>query len=104
MHEEKQPAVYIVANRYRGTIYIGVTSNLWNRITAHKEGTFEGFSSRYGLGKLVWYEHHEDMVPAIKRETQMKAWKRNWKIELIKKLNPDWNDLHEHIEHRPRPD
>ncbi len=104
MRDEKHPAVYVIANRYKGTIYIGVTSNLYNRVAEHKAGAFEGFSSDYGLGRLVWYEHHPDMASAIKRETQMKAWKRNWKLDLIEKLNRDWNDLHEHIEHRPRPD
>ena len=73
MQEEKQPAVYIIANRYRGTIYIGVTSRLYDRITEHKNGTFEGFSAKYGLKILVWYAHFETMQAAIKRETQMKV-------------------------------
>ncbi len=101
MRDELQPAVYIMANRYRGTIYIGVTSAVWNRVCDHKNESFKGFTSRYGLKTLVWYEHHPDMASAIKRETQMKAWKRNWKIELIERLNPDWQDLHDHIEWRP---
>jgi putative endonuclease len=95
MREEKEPAVYMMSNRYRGTIYIGVTSALWNRVSAHKEKAFPGFSAKYGLDCLVWYEHHPDMAAAIQRETRLKAWKRNWKIELIEKLNPDWNDLHD---------
>jgi putative endonuclease len=98
MRDDIQPAVYIMANRYRGTIYIGVTSALWNRVSEHKEETFKGFTSKYGCKLLVWYEHHSDMASAIERETQMKAWKRNWKIELIEKFNPDWLDLHDHIE------
>ncbi len=92
MRDQKQPAVYIIANRYRGTIYIGVSSALWNRVAEHKASAFKGFAAKYGLGRLVWYEHHPDMNAAILRETRMKAWKRNWKIELIEKLNPDWND------------
>ena len=101
MPDEKQPAVYIIANRYRGTIYIGVTARLYDRIAEHKSGTLQGFSSKYNLKILVWYAHFETMDLAIKRETQMKVWKRDWKIELIEKFNPDWIDLVEHIEYRP---
>jgi putative endonuclease len=99
--EEKQPAVYIVASRYRGTIYTGVTSNLYNRVLAHKAKRFAGFSSDYNCNKLVWYEHHDEMFEAIRRETRLKNWRRNWKIELIENFNRDWLDLHEAIEHRP---
>jgi putative endonuclease len=83
MEYEKQPAVYIMASRYRGTLYIGVTSDLWTRVTNHKSGSTGGFTSQYNVKTLVWYEHHDSMEQAIKRETQMKAWKRQWKIELI---------------------
>jgi putative endonuclease len=101
MFEEKQPAVYIAASRYRGTIYTGVTSNLYDRIYDHKVKTYAGFSSDYNCNQLVWYEHHDEMLDAIKRETQIKNWKRQWKLELIEGFNRDWFDLHEHIEHRP---
>ena len=100
MQDEKQPAVYIIANRYRGTIYIGVTSRLYNRMQEHKNGAFKGFSAKYGLKMLVWYQHFESMQAAIKRETQMKVWKRDWKFVLIEKLNPNWIELTENIEYR----
>lgn len=100
MKIEKQPAVYIVASRYRGTSYTGVTSNLYDRIHAHKQQLFQGFSADYHCHKLVWYENHPTMPEAIRRETQIKAWKRNWKMELIEGLNRDWLDLHEIIEYR----
>jgi putative endonuclease len=101
MQDEKQPAVYIMANRYRGTIYVGVTGALYNRAVAHREGAFEGFTKKYCLKTLVWYENHESMEDAIRRETQIKAWKRQWKIELIEKINPDWADLSDNLVHRP---
>ena len=101
MFIEKQPAVYIVASRYRGTIYTGVTSNLYDRVFAYKEKRFQGFSADYDCNKLVWYENHVTMADAIQRETRIKAWKRQWKIELIEALNRDWLDLHEQIEYRP---
>jgi putative endonuclease len=95
---EKHPAVYIIANRYRGTIYIGVTSDLWTRIANHKNKSTPGFTSKYGLAKLVWYEHRVTMEIAIRREKQMKAWKRDWKFELVEKMNPEWVDLHDSID------
>jgi putative endonuclease len=95
---EKQPAVYILANRYRGTVYAGVTSSLWSRIWDHKNGTTGGFSSRYGLNRLVWYEHRHTMEAAIRREKQIKAWKRDWKVRLVEAMNPDWRDLHDEID------
>ena len=101
MFIEKQPAVYIVASRYRGTIYTGVTSNLYDRVEAHKQKLFLGFSADYDCNMLVWYENHETMPAAIQRETRIKAWKRQWKIELIETMNPDWRDLHEKIAYRP---
>ena len=101
MAYEKQPAVYIMASRYRGTLYTGVTSDLWTRVANHKNGTFGGFTTQYDVKTLVWYEHHETMDAAIKRESQIKAWERRWKIEKIEKLNPDWVDLHDLIEFRP---
>jgi len=98
MGDEKLPAVYIMADRYRGTLYVGVTFNLWSRVWDHKNGTTPGFTSRYGLKTLVWYEHHGTMDAAIRREKQMKAWKREWKIRKIETLNPEWSDLHETID------
>ena len=85
---EKRPAVYIITNRYRGTIYIGVTSDLWTRIANHKNKSMPGFTSKYGLAKLVWYEHRVSMEIAIRREKQMKAWKRDWKFESVEKNEP----------------
>ena len=98
MNDEKHPAVYMLANRYRGTIYIGVTSDLWTRVWAHKNGTTPGFTTTYGTNRLVWYEHRLAMDVAIRREKQLKAWKRDWKIELIEKMNPEWRDLHDEID------
>ena len=88
----------MLASRYRGTLYTGVTSSLWSRICDHKNGTTPGFSSRYGTMFLVWYEHRHTMEEAIRREKQIKAWKRAWKIELIETMNPGWRDLHDEID------
>jgi len=93
----KQPAVYILANKRNGTLYIGVTSNLRKRAWEHKNDLIEGFTKRYGVHRLVYYELHEDMALAIHREKQMKKWNRAWKLELIEKQNPDWKDLWEGI-------
>ena len=95
---EKHPAVYIIANRYHGPIYIGVTSDLWTRVANHKNKLMPGFTSKYGLAKLVWYEHRVSVEIAIRREKQMKAWKRDWKFELVEKMKPDWVDLHDSID------
>jgi putative endonuclease len=89
--------VYILASRRNGTLYTGVTSNLAKRIYEHKEGTVKGFSSRHGVKILVYYEHHDRIEDAIVREKQGKEWKRNWKLELIENLNPDWRDLYEDV-------
>ena len=98
MDGEKTPAVYIMANRYRGSIYIGVTSQLYNRVDDHKNGNTPGFTSEHGCNLLVWYEHHHSMEQTIKREKAMKAWQRAWKIRLIEEMNSDWIDLHEKID------
>jgi putative endonuclease len=95
---EKQPAVYIMANRYRGTIYVGVTSALWSRVCDHKNGATPGFTSQYDLTRLVWYEHHHTMEAAIRREKQIKEWRRAWKVRSIEKMNPEWRDLHDQID------
>ena len=89
----KQPAVYILASQPQGTLYIGVTSNLLQRIWQHKSGVMEGFTERYEVDRLVYYEMHTEMTGAITREKQLKKWKRDWKIALIEKDNPDWRDL-----------
>ena len=86
-------AVYILANRKNGTLYIGVTSNLRTRMQAHKLGTGADFPAKYGCDRLVYYERFENMGEAIGREKRLKAWKRQWKIELIESINPDWKDL-----------
>ena len=91
---DKQPCVYIVASKRNGTLYIGVTSNLIQRVWQHKQGTVEGFSKRYDCKLLVWFERHETMESAIRREKQMKEWQRKWKLREIEATNPDWNDLY----------
>ena len=90
----KHPAVYILASKRNGTLYIGVTSDLVKRIWEHKNNMVEGFTKRYGVHQLVWYELHESMESAIVREKQLKNWKRKWKLELIEKSNPNWQDLY----------
>jgi putative endonuclease len=91
--ETKSPAVYIMANRYRGTIYIGVTSNLVARVSQHRQDVVDGFTRKYGLHLLVFYEPHATMENAILREKQIKDWKRAWKIALIETSNPEWRDM-----------
>ncbi len=90
----KQFCVYILTNQPRGTLYIGVTSNLAQRIGQHREKLVAGFTNRYGLDRLVWYEPHENAESAIVREKKIKKWSRLWKIELIEGVNPDWRDLY----------
>jgi putative endonuclease len=89
--------VYILTNRPNGTLYIGVTSDLPLRIWEHREGLVEGFTKRYGLKRLVYAEHHEDIRTAIQRETTMKYWSRAWKVKLILENNPDWIDLYDQL-------
>ena len=90
----RQPTVYILTSRRNGTLYIGVTSDPLQRIWAHKNDLVEGFTKRYGIHLLVWYEVHESMESAIQREKQLKEWKRKWKLELIERTNPNWEDLY----------
>jgi putative endonuclease len=92
-----QPCVYILASSRNGTLYTGVTSDLVRRVWEHKNETVEGFTKRYGIHTLVWYEQHETMESAIKREKAIKTWKRAWKLELIEKSNPEWRDLYTEI-------
>ena len=89
--------VYLMTNKPRGVLYIGVTSDLPFRIQQHRAGKGSTFCRRYGLDRLVHAEEYEDIADAIAREKAMKAWKREWKIELIEKANPDWSDLFERL-------
>ncbi len=90
---DKQPAVYILASKRNGTLYIGVTRNLIKRVWEHKEKFVDGFAEKYDVVLLVYYELHENMSAAITREKQIKAWKRDWKKNLIEENNPYWHDL-----------
>jgi putative endonuclease len=87
----------MLANGIRGTLYIGVTSNLVQRAAQHREKVVEGFTRKYGLDRLVWYEMHDSAESAIMREKALKKWNRLWKIELIERANPDWRDLYPEI-------
>jgi putative endonuclease len=89
--------VYILASKKNGTLYTGVTNDLLKRIYEHKNNVVEGFTKEYNVHNLVYYEEHNDIKEAILREKQIKKWKRQWKIELIEKQNPNWKDLYEKI-------
>jgi putative endonuclease len=93
----KLPCVYILASRRNGTLYVGVTSDVVKRVWEHKNDMVEGFTKRYGVHTLVWYEPHEIMISAITREKAIKEWKRQWKLGLIERLNPEWRDLYEEL-------
>jgi putative endonuclease len=93
MRPDKIPATYMMANKFRGTIYAGVTSQMVQRDYMHKHGILEGFTKKYGCKLLVWFEIHETMESAILREKQLKAGSRQKKIDLIEKDNPFWHDL-----------
>ena len=90
----KQPCVYILASQRNGTLYVGVTSNLLKRIWEHRNGVVSGFTQRYRIHQLVYFEQAADMLSAISREKQLKRWKRQWKINLIEQSNPAWDDLY----------
>ena len=90
---KKQPAVYILASKKNGTLYTGVTSDLIKRMWEHKNDLVEGFSKRYGVHNLVWYELHAAITSAIEKDKIIKEWKRKWKLNIIEKINPDWLDL-----------
>jgi putative endonuclease len=94
MHNGKQPALYILASRRNGILYVGVTSNLTKRVWEHRNNLVEGFTKRYGVHQLVWYELHERMDSAIKWAKRLKDWKRKWKVQLIEHTNPNWEDLY----------
>ncbi|MBI4757620.1 MAG: GIY-YIG nuclease family protein [Chloroflexi bacterium] len=89
--------VYILCSKRNGTLYTGVTSDLVKRVYEHKSNLVDGFTQRYSVHCLVWYEAHESAESAIIREKQIKKWKRAWKLELIEQQNPQWNDLYESI-------
>ena len=89
----KAPCVYILASKRNGTLYTGVTSDLFDRVVKHKQDLIKGFTQRHGVHRLVYYEMHETMPEVIRREKQIKEWKRLWKIRLIESMNPEWADL-----------
>ena len=97
MPRERIPCVYMLASQPRGTLYIGVTSDLPARIWQHKHDQTQGFTQRYGVHTLVWYEVHPQMESAILCEKTLKAWKRLWKIQLVEAMNPIWRDLYPDI-------
>jgi putative endonuclease len=90
----KQSCVYILASDKNGTLYLGVTSDLIKRVWEHKNNVVPGFTNRYGVHDLVWYELHDSMESAISQEKAIKEWKRQWKLELIERMNPEWKDLY----------
>ena len=90
----KGGSVYILASQRNGTLYIGVTSDLPGRIYEHREGSGPGFTRRYGVKRLVWYENYSRIEDAIQREKNLKRWLRKWKLELIERSNPKWRDLY----------
>jgi putative endonuclease len=94
---EKHYYVYILASKRNGTLYIGVTSDLIKRIWQHKNDILKGFTNKYQVHNLVYFEETTDVESAIKREKQLKAWQRKWKLELIEKMNPNWEDLYDKI-------
>lgn len=95
----KRFAVYIMASRRNGTLYTGLCNSLSRRIYEHREGLIPGFTRKYGVKTLVWYEMHDDMREAVDREARIKRWRRTWKLSLIEASNPDWRDLFEEIAH-----
>ena len=90
---ERQPCVYILASRFNGTLYIGVTSNLIGRLLQHRGRVLKGFTSRYGVYRLVWFEMADTMEAAIATEKRIKKWPREYKLNLIERTNPNWDDL-----------
>ncbi|WP_341794160.1 MULTISPECIES: GIY-YIG nuclease family protein [unclassified Rickettsia] len=93
----KQYYLYILASKRNGTLYIGVTSNIIKRIYEHKHKVIKGFSSKYNINKLVYFEQYDDIIAAINREKLLKEYKRQWKLNLIESKNPEWHDLYEEI-------
>ena len=93
----KRPAIYILASHRNGTLYIGVTTDLTKRIWEHKNKIFDGFTKKYSVHRLVYFEFYEDLFVAFAREKAMKQWNRLWKIKLIESVNPNWNDLYDSL-------
>ena len=93
MTRKKLPCVYLLASKRNGTLYVGVTSDLVKRVWEHKNDLVEGFTAKYGVHLLVYYEMHADMLGAITREKQIKKWDRSWKLKLVERNNPEWKDL-----------
>ena len=89
--------VYLMCSRKHGTLYLGVTNDLARRVHEHKMKAVPGFTSRYGVDRLVWFETHDEPLAAITREKDIKKWRRDWKLRLIEEANPDWLDLYEVI-------
>jgi putative endonuclease len=94
--------VYMLASRKYGTLYVGVTTEFIDRIVQHREGLMEGFTKRYGVKRLVWFEGHENVLLAIQREKSLKKYRREWKINLIERENPNWDDLFPGLLHEGR--
>jgi len=94
---ERLPCVYLLASQRNGTLYVGVTSDLIKRVYQHKNNLADGFTQKYGVHTLVWFEQHETMESAITREKQIKKWNRDWKLQLIEESNSAWRDLYEDI-------
>lgn len=97
MEKEKRFFVYLMASKPNGTLYVGVTSDLPKRVYEHRQGLADGFTKKYDVKNLVWFEPHENAESAIRREKQIKEWKRQWKIELIESANRGWLDKYEEI-------
>ena len=93
MSRDHRYFVYMLASKRNGTLYVGVTGNLVGRISEHREDAREGFTKKYGVHMLVWFEEFAEIQEAILREKRIKKWRRAWKVELIEKANPDWTDL-----------
>jgi putative endonuclease len=103
MHRDFVPAVYLTASARNGTLYLGATSHLVQRVAQHRAGTFEGFSKKHDCKRLVWFEAHETMESAIVREKRVKKWNRAWKMRLIEKDNREWRDFAEDFGFEPLP-
>jgi len=93
VHLDQHYYVYILASKLGGTLYVGVTNNLMERIPAHRDGIGSAFTSKYNVKMLVYYEVHEEIEWAIKREKQIKRWRRAWKVRMIEETNPNWDDI-----------
>ena len=95
--QPKQPCIYIMASKRNGVLYVGVTARLFDRVAIHKQDLVEGFTKKYAVHRLVYYELHETLPEAFLRETRLKKWKRAWKVRLIESMNPEWIDLFDEL-------